>query len=478
MNLVIEMSNKMRKYFLGIVLLCYSLVIYGFDPIKSDFASDYQFELYRSWVRKGNFKTDLPVRFTKDKIFKSFDDQAGNQVKIIYDWKNFKICEQWEEIPFKDYLTSLEMKTYRIFLQSFVYRLNSDIDTFLFDLCDPTKVEINYSGFKDLQALELLITDFTDRRFKIIATEPFSKNDQIGFRLIAENDISVEILFSEFSEIFTALIKQKEKEKSKIITKKPPEKKVIIPSIPKKTVPKPKVFSGSIEDLDLQEYIDLFYQKMQTKEILHNKIKNVHKFLKNEFPHHRISENGQHYFMEIEPFKNDFPADISLFVKNYKDGISLIPDTMFEIENKNVFLKTGEKFDLSNLTEEEVENMAPFLSQMIFEHRSIGTRLLNFFLIHDGVSTSLIVHGDERKLYDIYSYANLLLMLNEYWKDRIVYFSMQEIKKVNGYIEFKGYLIADDPAEDTYDLAEIRYHLDKNYKIDLVMMFLHPETRK
>jgi hypothetical protein len=99
-------------------------------------------------------------------------------------------------------------------------------------------------------------------------------------------------------------------------------------------------------------------------------------------------------------------------------------------------------------------------------------------LVHDAVETTLVVKGETREIYDIYSYANLLLMLNKYWEDRIVYFNLQDVKKVNGYIEFKGMLIADSPESKTFDMAEIRFHLDNEYKIDLAMMFLNPEVLK
>jgi len=103
---------------------------------------------------------------------------------------------------------------------------------------------------------------------------------------------------------------------------------------------------------------------------------------------------------------------------------------------------------------------------------------MNFLLAEDEVSTTLVVKEDQKKIYDIYSYENLLLMLSKYWSDRTLYFSILEVKKVNNFIEFKSYLVAREPETGKYDLAEINFLLDENYKIDLIMMFLNPDLKE
>ena len=58
-----------------------------------------------------------------------------------------------------------------------------------------------------------------------------------------------------------------------------------------------------------------------------------------------------------------------------------------------------------------------------------------------------------------------------------IYCSLKEVNKIDGFIEFKGFLIADAPEEESCDMAEILFHLDKDFKIDLIMMILHPENK-
>ena len=102
---------------------------------------------------------------------------------------------------------------------------------------------------------------------------------------------------------------------------------------------------------------------------------------------------------------------------------------------------------------------------------------MNFLLIHDEVASTLVVYSDERELYEIDSYSDILLLLNKYWQDRTVYFGIESIKKINGTIEFKGFLVA--RAENgSCDLAEIFFHVSKEYMIDLIMVILHPIDNK
>jgi len=470
----------MKKYFSVAIIFGFAALLLAFEPKEKDFISNYQFELYNSWLRKGDFKTNFPAVITQQKISKQFQSKSKKQVKVEYLWKNWKIFEQREILPFSDFLESPEFGVYAGFLKDFIYRLNGDDFTFLEDFTDFSKISFSFSGKNDLVALTSLFENYQTGRFDVIKIESFSKEERFGVRIYSDEDDILEFLFPKSDELRQLLKEQKKLEAEKIIKIKPVKKEKIIPEIEKKIVPKieDKIYKKPVSELSLEEYVRHYYEKKQTKELLHNKIKDVNSFLKEEFPNHQIQVLGKKYFLTKSRFNDNFSADISCFEQKTKDGINIVPDTFYEMSGKQVRLKTNDKIDLSNLTDEEAENMAPFLAQLIYEHRTIGTRLLNFFLIHDGVPTTLVVNGKSRELYEVYSYANLLLMLNYFWKDRNVYFDLQDVKKVNGYIEFKGYLIADDSQSETYDMAEIRYHLDKNYKIDLIMMFLYPETEK
>jgi len=51
-------------------------------------------------------------------------------------------------------------------------------------------------------------------------------------------------------------------------------------------------------------------------------------------------------------------------------------------------------------------------------------------------------------------------------------FNINDVKKVNGFIEFKTYLVAYDRNSGKKDMAEIRFQLSKDYKMKYIMMFL------
>ncbi|HHE37445.1 MAG TPA: hypothetical protein ENL20_02600 [Candidatus Cloacimonetes bacterium] len=474
------MSNKMKKYFSVLFIFGFAAFLTAFEPQAKDFITDYQYELYNSWIRKWDFKINFPSVITREKISKQFQSKSKKSIHVEYLWKDWKIFEQREILPFSDFFKSPELGVYTSFLEDFVYRLNSDDFIFLEDFIDFSQISFLYSNQNDITALTSLFKNYQTDRFNVNKIESFSRKERFGVRIYSDEEDILEFLFPQ-SEILRQLLKEQKKiEAEKFIKPKPRKKEKGFPEIKTKIIPEieDKIYKRPISELSLEEYISNYYEKKQTKELLHNKIKNVNSFLKKEFPNHHIQILGGKYFLTKPPFRDNFSADISCSEQETKDGINIVPDTYFEMSGKQVRLKTNDTIDLSDLTDEETENIAPFLAQLIYEHRTIGTRLLNFFLIHDGVPTTLVVNGKSRELYEIYSYANLLLMLNYFWKERNVYFDLQDVKKVNGYIEFKGYLIADDPQTETYDMAEIRYHLDKNYKIDLIMMFLYPETEK
>jgi len=128
--------------------------------------------------------------------------------------------------------------------------------------------------------------------------------------------------------------------------------------------------------------------------------------------------------------------------------------------------------DTSHLSRTEIESIAPFLSQLMYEHRAIGTKLFNFLLINDTVPSTLVLKEKTKKLYEFHSYSSLLKLLNNYWQGKKVYFNINDVKKVNGFIEFKTYLVAYDRNSGKKDMAEIRFQLSKDYKMKYIMMFL------
>ena len=467
------MSNKIGKILRSVpgilCLLLFSSEVLGFEPDFEDFSSGYQFELYHSWLEKGDLKIDFPAEFTSDKVVKIFQDADGKEVIVEYFWQDWKIYDQREVLPYVFYVDeSVNITPYFTYLESFIYRLNAADKEYLFDFVDSESIEIRYAGKSGIDALSQLWDDFSSKRIKVEPIEFFSENDKLGFKIRSQNLTELDILFPETSELITMLdkIKLKELEKSK-----PPSYYK-----PREPVAKEKVLPA-MEKLSLAEYIKNFIQTPPIRELLHNKIGNVQEFLISEFPHHQIDHQEEKYSLKIEPYDHNFYGELNLKVEKNIDGINILSLNDFRFSGKDIIFENGEHIAFSRLTDHEFEQIAQFIPQLLYEHRALGSRLLNFLLIHDDIPTTLVVYSDERELYEIDSYADLLLLLNEYWRERILYFSLKEVNKIDGFIEFKGFLIADIPEEESRDMAEILFHLDKDFKIDLIMMILHPENK-
>ena len=458
-----EMSNKMKKYLIVGLVLVWELVLFGFTPSQNDFTNSYQYELYKSWLKKGNFKTNFPSSFFKEKIVKQYKNRKNEVIVVEYDWENYKIFNQKEKINF-----AIEDDTTREIIESLIYRLNCDDEMFFQNFLENSGIAIEFENLTHKEAVDSLWNYFGNSRIELVnlQTKKMTKNLEVIFT--EKNGKQFTCVFPPDYKI--SLIKEENISREKI-----DKTRTVKPAGSTKHKIKPRAISHG--DLILEDYIALNYGKMQTKELLQNKISDIKKFVKKEFPYHQVINSGEDYAVSKQLFQDKYSSNLLLKIQKNRDGIEIYPDIDFSVKNKILRTSCGDSINLANLNSREIELISPFLIQLIFEHRAIGTKLLNFLLIHDRVSTSLVVRGEKRQFYEIYSYANLLLLLNKYWQDRIVYFNLRDIKKVNGYIEFRGYLFAVEPATEIYDFAEIRFRLDKDYKMDLIMMFLYPQEQ-
>ena len=492
------MSNKMLRNFFISLFVWTTIQVFCFEPSKDSFANIYQFKLYKNWLKKGDFQTQFPSKLSPEKIIKTFKDKVGNDVVVEYTREEGTITEQREKLPETSLSRNDEFRQYLDYLENFIYRLNNTEEYFFTDYA--AEVDLEYSHFSNMEAIEQLWTDFENDRIRIVSVGVVLKIDKTGIKLTSESNKEITFFFTGTEELQAFLKKnKKEEDKKKIVVEKKPKKEAVSKVVEEpagdiayvdvtdsnsEIFKKPsQIYDPVVEQnlpdsdqLSLTEYIRFYHKVRQSKQLLNNQIHDTSEFLRKEFPYHQRVSNGQHHTLQ-KPSFNGFNSKISFNILHSDESVSFIPIQDFEVRNKKFYFE-DEIINLSNLNETEIENLTPFLSQIIYEHRVIGTKLLNFFLVHDAVETTLVVKGETREIYDIYSYANLLLMLNKYWEDRIVYFNLQDVKKVNGYIEFKGMLIADSPESKTFDMAEIRFHLDNEYKIDLAMMFLNPEVLK
>ncbi len=456
------MSNKFNKLLIITIFVFITIMLYGFEPKVGDFINSYQYELYRSWVSSEKLDGDLPAGFTSKKVVRSFLDKNGREINVEYDWRNWKINSQREIVPFLFYIDDeQQINSYINFIESFIYRLNCNDKMFITDLVDHNKIILEYKEQIGDNALELMWEERPIPRLKLLPVELITNADTLGFKFISDEMDEFKISFPQVYNIKEIISGIREREFAKSKDYFPP---IIEPG---KEEIKPQ-----IKDLSLAEYIRNYFETPPKRELLHNKVKDIHSFLVKEFPNHSISNEQNIWHLEIDKFEDKLDGDISLEIEMSFDMIDIFPLNDLELYGKK--MKLGfENIDMSNLSETEISSITNYLPQLIYEHRAIGSKLMNFLLIHDEVASTLVVYSDGRELYETDSYSDILLLLNEYWQDRIIYFGIDSIKKINGTIEFKGFLVARSDT-GSCDLAEIFFHVSKEYKIDLIMMILHP----
>jgi len=459
------MSNKLGYNLCKILLIMFFVFVtvraYSFEPKATDFINSYQYELYQSWLCTEKLDHNLPAGLTSEKVIKSYKDKNGREINVEYDWQNWKIYSQREIIPFTFYIDNeLNINSYTNFLERFIYRLNSNDNNFVFDLLDFNKIILEYKEQEGEAALLLLWEDRPISRLKLNPVELMVRADTLGFKFTSDEMDEFRILFPRVNNIDEIILGIRERE---FIKSKTMSKIIIMPEEDKKQ---------KIEDLTLAEYIRLNFTEPPRRELLNNKITDVHTFFSREFPHHSISNEQNLWILRIDKFEDKLSGEIYLKVETNSDMINIYPHNNLDLENK-LLLIGSDRIDMSMLSETEISILANYLPQLIYEHRAIGSKLMNFLLIHDEVTSTLIVRTDKRELYETDSYSDILLLLNEYWQGRTIYFGIDNIKKMNGTIEFKGFLVALSP-DGSSDMAEIYFHLSKEFKIDIIMMILHP----
>ena len=456
------MSNKFNKLLIMVIFVFIISNLHGFEPKANDFVNSYQFELYRSWLKTEKLDGDLPTGFTSEKVVKSFKDKNGREINVEYDWQNWKIDSQREIIPFAFYIDDKQkISNYINFIERFIYRLNCNDKMFVIDLVNHDKIIIEYKDLTGEKALEQMWEDRPIPRLKLQPIELITNADTLGFKFISAKMSEFKILFPQVYNIREIISGISEREFAKSKDFLPP---IIKPEI-KKIKPK-------LEDLTLAEYIRNYFETPPRRELLHNKVKDIRDFLAQGFPNHSISNEQNIWHLQIDKFEDKLDGDISLEVEIGDDMVDIFPLNDLELNGKKMKLGS-DNIDMSSLSKAEISVIANYIPQLVYEHRAIGSKLMNFLLIHDEVASTLIVYSDKRELYETDSYSDILLLLNKYWQDRTVYFGIESIKKINGTIEFKGFLVARTESGSS-DLAEIFFHVSKEYMIDLIMMILHP----
>ena len=488
----------MKKIVLLILVLMVVAGLWSFVPQRRDFASEYQYRLYRSWYARQIAQKELPARITHDLIERQIKF-ADEDVEVVYIWDNWKIYRQWENLP--DWLPYSNFQTELSLAGELLYRLNCRHSLFAVHYLNSIPVELSYDNYIGETAVDSLFARYSGQRLMITNLHPVTEQDRLTkIILVMQNGDELTLSFGDLSNIDSLLKEMKSYEWNFAQDKLPDDFKTDTPDIV--FVPERKVYTEmEIEIIEAEEiieespYKDIIQQPADSlltdyeetllawidqhqdtiwgSEMLNNKITDIGSFLQQEFPEHSMLIKDDTYNLFHKRFQKNIPADLYLKVKE-NSGWSILASEDVTLNKKLAVVSGYEDFDLSALDDYEAECISQFLPHLLISHRVINSRLAGFILQPDMIGTTLVVNGSERKVYSMRSYHDLLLLLGNFWKDRTIYYTVNDFRIIDGYIEFKGYLAAEDDSHN-YDLAEIRYRLDEDYMMVLAMMILFPE---
>lgn len=452
-----EMSNKMKNIFIVLFIVLLALNLEAFEPQASDFENSYQFNMYQSWLEKGEFKPNFPGDFSVKKIVKYYETEKRT-ITTEFDWENWKIYQQRELIPAAEEF-KLNFPQSAAMLESFIYRLNCAKPDFLRDYASNSKIQCSKGD------VIMLWNMFKSERVTLDSLHYGSQKGSILLTLFI-NQKEISILFPanvidisrlrEFEQVADSPASSyrdnlAEWDYSTTLTK--------------------------IEPDNLIEFIRMHKDTSQIRELLHNKIDDVGEFLQNEFPQATFEQDGTIYYLNSGMFNESIYSSILTQSKKSEDGVDIYPLNDYKVSENNIQLPSGELIPTSGLSKYDMNLMGERLPHLIYEHRALGSKLLNFLLIHADVPTTIVLNGEDREIFDLPSYANLLLIISKYWKDYKVYFNMDEITRIEGYIEMKGTLLGVPPNSTNNEMAEVRFHLNKEFKLDLIMLSLYIDVK-
>ncbi len=497
---------RMNVALITVALLMLAFVCPAFEPTSSHFTKSSGFEAYQSWLRNGEMYNDTPASLDATSIKMTYYSGDGAPVRVGFVIERGLLAENTE--IWTEYGESHPNDPVMKALGAFLFNLN----------CDNPEFFLHYVYMKEVQieqddryiSADTLYARLNGRR---MIPQVISFEHSGGTRIRIEGTVDFTIMFDikanwrdaeavipqldgrepvQRRQPRTVVVKpDRVRAPATVTEEQEPEDAITEPEPPKETPgkkwePKPSrevatmVQASDLPNIrttSLEEMLEAYSDRILTRKVLQNQVKDPAQFIREEFPDYRIDIENNRYRINHDRYDNMLYSEIDVYSTILSDGVQISSMSDYAIEGRNIVLPSGERITTGNLSDEEIEMIAPNLVALCNQHRSLGKRLIHFLLTPDAASTTLVLKGNERKLYEMHSYLQLLLLLNHWWQDRTVFFSITEVKKVNDYIEFRGNLVArknDDHGR--FDFAEVRFHLNQYYRIDLAMMFLTPDS--
>ena len=164
--------------------------------------------------------------------------------------------------------------------------------------------------------------------------------------------------------------------------------------------------------------------------------------------------------------------------KKHKGKYTISCDDEVIVDDNSIKLPDGEIIPYQNISQYDMEQIAPNLIKLLYLHRSLGTSLFNYVVTKSPCEIYTLLHTPQKRYLDkSQDYAAVLATLNNHWAGKTVIFQIKQIQKLNERIEFIAEAQIFEASTKT-ESAIFRFHLNRNNRIDLAMvsLFYHTPT--
>ncbi len=498
---------RQKAVVLTIAIAITAIYIGAFTPERSHFKSSTMYSIYQHWLANSGMYNDSPASLDAESIKMTYYTKDGRPVRVGFLIERgllVECTEIWTEYA-EDHPNDPVLRT----LGAFLFQLNAEEDA-LSHYDRDNRLRIMQHG-REIVASDLYAQLAGERFFPEAITFAHEGKETVvaldgavSFQLVIPGKAKWQHEEATIASLpgrepapeprqKTVVIKPQrviEPEEFEQVQQEPvqePEPVTPEPEAPEpQRRPKPSKDIASmvpaselpdIRSTTLRDLLQAYSGRVLTRKVLQNQVEDPVAFIQQGFPDYQVEIVGNRYRIRRDSYEEQLGSEIDVYSTRLSDGLQISSTSDYRIEDGWIVLPSGERVSTGNLTEEEIAEVAPSLVALCNQHRSLGKPLIHFLLTPDAASTTLVLKGEERELYEMHSYLQLLLLLNHWWQGRTVYFGITELKKVNDYIEFSGNLVArKNGGNSEFDFAEVRFHLNKYYRIDLAMMFLTPAS--
>ncbi len=474
MQLSAFINDFMKKIIIILILMGTANFLVAYRVSKASFDDPQAYQQYNNWLKHGKFRNDgRSSQINGNRIVASYQNRFQEKPSLIIYLQDKKI------VNIQEY-TGLDMEQSVLAnAQIILYILNTGQKKQINKLLNNQQISFSYRDYHGAIAVDEYIG--TGKRITINEINYGTSDTNIKI-LIATNHGDVSYSFAPDINLHNLNLNYNVPPRAPDYL--PITEKIKLNALEQTDFAYLNVRKRSRDFWDknwkidnfspLEAYLFKHRHAAFNKKILNNRISSVHQFLTDNYL--AVASSTDHKFMinETKTFQGFYS---NILVSHYQDkaAFHINCDTSYQLINQQLILPGGEKIDCQELEDFQANALAPHLIKLIYQHRALSTDLFNFITAPAKVGVTLIMRGTARNLVDMDSYGGLLYNLHNYWRGREIYTQVAPLKKINGTIEFKLYLLAKDGEK--FDFAELRFHLNKDLQIDVIMAIIVPDAQ-